>query len=73
MLQVNPKMLSRLDEWEKDLEARRKQAETKGWRGEIEGIDLTLQFLRKKRKQALRSEQPGRSVDLGIPSFLPRP
>ncbi|MDX2676330.1 tyrosine-type recombinase/integrase [Streptomyces sp. NY05-11A] len=73
MLQVNPKMVSRLNELEDDLEARRKQAETEGWLGEIEGIDLTLQFLREKRKQALRSEQPGRSVDLGIPSFAPRP
>ncbi|MFE3105194.1 hypothetical protein [Nocardia tengchongensis] len=30
------------------------QAEREGWAGEIEGIDLTLRFLRHKREQTLR-------------------
>jgi hypothetical protein len=70
MLSVNPKMLPRLDEIEEDLLARRKRAVTEGWQGEIEGIELTLNFLRSKREQTNRFQQ-GVTVDLGIPH--PRP
>jgi hypothetical protein len=52
--QVNPKMLGRLDELEADLLARRQRAETEGWTGEVEGIDLTLTFLRTKRDDTQR-------------------
>ena len=38
-----------------DLLARRGRAETEGWLGEIEGIDLTLEYLRDKRKRAERT------------------
>jgi hypothetical protein len=41
MLQVNPKMLDRLNELESDLINRRARAEAEGWAGEIEGIDMT--------------------------------
>jgi len=74
MLQVNPKMLPRLNELEQDLLDRRQHAEGEGWIGEIEGIDLTLTFLRGKRDEASRR---GRRpvVDLGLPrprsSFAP--
>jgi hypothetical protein len=54
MLHVNPKMLPRLEELEADLLARRARAEAEGWLGEIDGIDLTLRFLRDKRAQATR-------------------
>lgn len=54
MLNVNPKMVSRLDELEHDLLARRQRAEAERWLGEIEGIDLTLSFLRAKRAEAQR-------------------
>jgi hypothetical protein len=54
MLHVNPKMLARLDELEADLLARRRRAEAEGWTGEVEGIDLTLTFLRSKREDAQR-------------------
>jgi hypothetical protein len=57
MLNVNPKMVSKLDELERDLFTRRQRAETECWRGEIEGIDLTLTFLRAKRDQARRLSQ----------------
>ncbi|MER7468528.1 recombinase [Streptomyces sp. NPDC097981] len=70
MLRVNPKMLPRLDELEQDLLDRRQRAEAEGWIGEIEGIDLTLTFLRGKRDEASRrSRRP--VVDLGLPR--PRP
>ena len=50
MLHVNPKMLARLDELEADLIARREKAQTEGWVGEMEGINITLTFLRDKRE-----------------------
>jgi hypothetical protein len=70
---INPKMLPRLDELEEDLLARRRRAVEEGWRGEIEGLDLTLTFLRSKRTQAQRIARldASRRVDLGIP--VPRP
>jgi hypothetical protein len=69
MLQASPKMISRLDDLETDLINRRARAETEGWRGEIEGIDLTLTLLRTKRDvTGRRLRRP--AVNLGIP--LPR-
>ncbi|WP_199840248.1 tyrosine-type recombinase/integrase [Streptomyces viridochromogenes] len=66
MLQINPKMLPRLDELEKDLVMRRKRAEEEQWLGEIEGIDLTLTFLRTKQADAIRSRRRT-TVDLEFP------
>jgi hypothetical protein len=66
MLNVNPKMLARLNDLEGDLLARRQRAESERWLGEIEGIDLTLNFLRTKREQAQRlSNRP--LIQLGMP------
>jgi hypothetical protein len=68
MLQINPKMLPRLDELEADLLTRKVRAESEGWIGEIEGLDLTLTFLRDKRDQTRQLPQPG-ATHLGIPAF----
>ena len=54
MLRIDPKMLPRLDELERDLQERRGRALHESWLGEIEGIDLTLTFLRQKREQTHR-------------------
>jgi hypothetical protein len=62
--------LPRLDEIEDDLLVRRGRAEHEGWVGEVEGIDLTLTFLRQKREQTQRLARIA-PVDLGIPSVLP--
>jgi hypothetical protein len=70
MLQVNPKMLARLDELEKDLLLRRQRAMGEGWLGELEGIDQTLVFLRTKRDEVVRLTQRS-PVHLGLPK--PRP
>lgn len=70
MLSINPKMLPRLDELEADHLARRQRATDEGWRGEVEGLDLTLRFLRSKRAQAHRAAGMDR-VDLGMPA-VPR-
>ncbi|MFD6799251.1 hypothetical protein [Streptomyces cyaneofuscatus] len=67
MLHVNPKMLPRLAELEADLLDRRDRAEAEGWIGEIEGIDLTLTFLRAKRDEAQRRAQRP-AVHLGNPT-----
>jgi hypothetical protein len=61
-------MLARLDEIETDLLARRARAEAEDWLGEVEGIDMTLTFLRAKRDDTQRrANRP--AVDLGIPSI----
>lgn len=70
MLHVDPKMIPRLDELESDLLARRAHAESQGWLGEIEGIDLTLSFLRNKRARARRLTTP---THLGLPHPRPAP
>jgi site-specific recombinase XerC len=64
MLHLDPKILPRLDELESDLINRRARAQDEGWLGEIEGIDLTLAFLRDKRSRARRLTAP---TLLGIP------
>ncbi|MGW3186200.1 tyrosine-type recombinase/integrase [Kitasatospora sp. NPDC001119] len=70
MLHVNPKMLARLAELEDDLLVRRARAEAEGWRGETEGIDLTLSFLRAKRDETERRlRRP--AVALGLPKLGP--
>lgn len=66
MLQVNPNMLPRLAELEKDLLLRRKRAQEEQWLGEIEGIELTLTFLRTKQADAARLTRRA-PVDLGVP------
>jgi hypothetical protein len=48
-------MLLRLNEIEADLVMRRSRAAAEGWLGELEGIDLTPEFLRDKRNQAERA------------------
>ncbi|SBS79055.1 hypothetical protein MHPYR_680024 [uncultured Mycobacterium sp.] len=63
-------MLHRLDEIEADLIARRQRADNEGWQGEIEGIELTLGFLRGKRGDV--NGRIRRSHDLGIPTPAPR-
>jgi hypothetical protein len=70
MLAINPKMLPRLDEIEDDLLARRARADHEAWLGEVEGIDLTLTFLRQKRQETERLARVA-PVELGMPSVQP--
>lgn len=72
MLNINPKMLPRLDEIEADLLARRVRAEHKAWLGEVEGLDLTLTFLRHKREETQRLARVA-PVNLGIPRLRSAP
>jgi hypothetical protein len=66
MLAINPKMLPRLDEIEDNLLARRARAEHESWLGEVEGINLTLTYLRQKRDETNRLARIA-PVELGIP------
>jgi hypothetical protein len=70
VLHVSPKMLARMDELEEDLLARRARAGAEHWLGEIEGINLTLDFLRSKREDTRRRTQRP-AVGLGIPVMRP--
>ena len=72
MLQVNPKMLPRLAEIENDLILRRKRAEEEQWLGEIEGIDMTVTFVRTKQADAARRTQCS-PLALGFPTARPPP
>ena len=69
MLHVDPKMIDRLDEIHTDLLARRAHAESQGWLGELEGIDLTLRFLSDRRAETVRLAQRSQSTVtvLGMP------
>jgi hypothetical protein len=71
VININPKMLPRLDEIEVGLLAHRARAEAQGWLGEIEGIDLTPSFLRQKRDQTRRLARVA-PVDLDTPGIAPR-
>jgi hypothetical protein len=44
----------------------RVRAEQESWLGEVDGIDLTLQFLRSKREETKRLARIT-PIDLGIP------
>ena len=54
MLDMDPNLLPRLDEIEDDLQARRSRAAHEGWLGEVEGLDLTLTFLRQNANKTKR-------------------
>lgn len=68
MLNIDPKMLPRLAEIEVDLLQRRAHAQSQGWLGELEGLDLTLSFLATKKAEL--DHRLRRTTDLGIPNFL---
>ena len=65
MLRIDTKMLGRLDEIELDLLQRKARAEAEGWLGELDGIDVTLTFLRDKRSKAQHLVQASRIIELG--------
>lgn len=50
---------------------RRKRAEEEQWLGEIEGIDMTLTFVRTKQADTARLAQRS-PVALGIPTTRPQ-
>ncbi|GAA0999580.1 hypothetical protein GCM10009551_069580 [Nocardiopsis tropica] len=71
MLHVDPQMISRLTEIEADLQYRRQHAHDRGWLGEIEGIDLTLTYLRDKLHDT--QHRATRGTALGLPHLRSTP
>jgi hypothetical protein len=55
-------MILRLDELEADLIARRERAEKEGWRGEVDGLELTLGHPRDKRGRPMRLQIQSRAA-----------
>ena len=68
MLRIDPTMAGRLEEIRADLITRRDRADQEGWLGEIEGIDLTLQFVSDKMREAQRATSYT-TVNLGMPTI----
>jgi hypothetical protein len=67
-------MLPRLDELEADLRACQQRAIAEGWLGEVEGLNLTLTFLRSKRTQAQRAAaMHARTGPIMVTLGMPRP
>lgn len=58
----------RLDEIHEDLITRRGQAESEGWLGELEGVDLTLRFRQEKRIDTQRLARSP-TTSLGMPTI----
>ncbi|MGW3942527.1 hypothetical protein [Streptomyces phaeochromogenes] len=67
---LDPAQWARFAEIRDNLIARIAEAETEGWLGEIEGLQVSLAGAEEKLRQ-LDAEQAGRhtAVDLGIPAF----
>ncbi len=53
MLDLDTAMLHRLDELETDLLGRRAGAQRRGWLGETDGVDVTLEHLRRQRQVSM--------------------
>ena len=68
MLDLDTAMLHRLDELETDLLSRRADAERRGWLGETDGIDVTLEHLRRQRERN-RSRPAPTVIQLGMPAL----
>ncbi|WP_162252845.1 tyrosine-type recombinase/integrase [Arthrobacter sp. Soil782] len=66
MLRPDPTQRPRLQELIQGLEDRKLEAEQRGWLGELEGIEISLNAARDKLSQMVRQ------VPLGIPAF-PQP
>ena len=65
MLRPDPSQRPRLEELVEALKDRKTEAEERGWLGELEGIEISLNAARDKLKQ-MRSQ-----MSLGIPAFPP--
>jgi integrase len=69
MLRPDPAQRSRLLEVRDNLLARIAEAEREGWRGEVEGLRVSLAATRQKLAQANELAARRTSVDLGMPDL----
>lgn len=61
MLRPDPTQRRRLEELIEALEERKNEAEQRGWLGELEGIEISINAAREKLSQMMRQ------VSLGMP------
>ncbi|MFC0439653.1 site-specific integrase [Kutzneria buriramensis] len=71
MLWPDPVQRDRLVEIRDNLVARIIEAKREGWLGEVEGLQISLAGANDKLAQINKSANPGRVVNLGIPTFIP--
>ncbi|MFF5313079.1 site-specific integrase [Streptomyces massasporeus] len=70
LLRPDPAQRARLAEIRDNLIARVTEAETEGWLGEVEGLQISLAGAEEKLSQLdVQISQQQESVDLGIPTF----
>ncbi|MEU3657424.1 hypothetical protein AB0E67_32565 [Streptomyces sp. NPDC032161] len=67
-LRPEPARRTRLVDIRDDLIARIAEAETEGWLGEVEGLQISLAGDEEKLRQLDRGHGQHRAVDLGIPT-----
>jgi hypothetical protein len=68
LLRPDPAQRARLGEIRDNLMARIAEAETEGWLGEVEGLQVSLAGAEEKLRQLDRSRGQQTAVDLGIPT-----
>ena len=69
LLRPGPAERDRLVEIRDNLIARTAEARRKGWLGEVEGLQISLEATRQKLDHVDQIAKHRRSVPLGIPSF----
>lgn len=65
MLRMDPRQGVRLAEIITGLHERIREATERGWLGEIEGLQVSLQAARQKAEQVRRTRTRGTTVELG--------
>jgi hypothetical protein len=66
---ARPSAATRIAEIHDNLIARIAEAEREGWRGEAEGLKISLAGAREKLAQIDRRPKSAQPVDVGIPAF----
>ncbi|MFD4764091.1 hypothetical protein ACFWOJ_36280 [Streptomyces sp. NPDC058439] len=69
LLRPDPAHRARLAEIRDNLIARIAEAETEGWLGEVEGLQVSLAGAEEKLRQLDRGHGQHTAVDLGIPTM----
>jgi hypothetical protein len=69
MLRVDSKQRNRLVEIIENLRERIPEAQTQGWLGEVQGLQVSLEAAETKLANLDRRAAPGGPTDLGIPAI----
>jgi hypothetical protein len=74
MLRVDPRQKGRLAERIINLKDRISEAKANGWRGEVQGLQVSLDAAQAKMASLVRAgqrHQPGQLTELGMPQLRP--